>query len=174
VKTMLEVGRKTPPARMRVNLRPIVEEVVTLAKSQKESVRIELTQEEEIWGDVDPRQIRQVLWNVIRNAIQFSPEGGAVHIALKRASQEAIVEISDEGPGIPEKEREAIFDMFFSKRPSGFGLGLALSRQIVEAHGGHIEVLDRKPHGSRFVIRIPDLPSKTPSLTLGPTPHAAQ
>jgi two-component system sensor histidine kinase ChvG len=105
----------------------------------------------------------RVIDNIVDNAISFSPSGGLVEIAAARIGDEVIVDIEDEGPGVPEGARGAIFNRFHSMRPEGeafgrhSGLGLAIAKAIVEGHDGRIEVEDRRDgrSGARFVIRFP-------------------
>jgi two-component system, OmpR family, sensor histidine kinase ChvG len=116
-------------------------------------------------------RLGQVFRNIIANAISFSPPGGTIRIAAHRrkdAARGGVVEITfeDEGPGIPEDKREAIFERFYSERPKGekfgthSGLGLSISRQIIDAHGGTIAAencrdANGEVRGARFVIRLP-------------------
>jgi two-component system sensor histidine kinase ChvG len=111
-------------------------------------------------------RLGQVLRNVIANAVSFSPPGGTIRVAARRRSGVVQIEIEDQGPGIPDDKLEAIFDRFYSERPSGekygthSGLGLSISRQIVNAHGGSITAENRRDSGgrvtgARFIIRLP-------------------
>jgi two-component system sensor histidine kinase ChvG len=113
--------------------------------------------------------IGQVLRNLLANAISFSPRGGAIRITLKRTQREAEVSVEDDGPGVPPDKLEAVFDRFYSLRPQGepfgmhSGLGLSISKQIVEAHGGHLWAENRvgsakgvkSIRGARFVFTLP-------------------
>jgi two-component system sensor histidine kinase ChvG len=108
-------------------------------------------------------RLARVLDNVVDNAISFSPPGGLVEIAATAVGSRIIVSIEDEGPGVPEDSRDAIFNRFHSMRPEGedfgrhSGLGLAIAKAIVEGHDGRIGVEDRhdgRP-GARFVISFP-------------------
>ncbi len=108
-------------------------------------------------------RLERMLTNLIDNAVSFSPPNGLVEIAATRADDEIIIRISDDGPGVPEAEREAIFRRFHSERPSSenfgkhSGLGLAIARTIIEGHHGRIRVRDRvdgKP-GACFEIAMP-------------------
>ena len=108
-------------------------------------------------------RLERVFENLIDNAISFSPDGGVIAIAAAVVDEEIEVRIDDEGPGVPEEEREAVFRRFQSIRPSGeafgqhSGLGLAIARTIVEGHGGGITVEQRTDRvtGARFVVRLP-------------------
>jgi two-component system, OmpR family, sensor histidine kinase ChvG len=108
----------------------------------------------------------QVFRNLIANAISFSPPGATIHIAAKREGDWLAVTIEDEGPGIPEGKLEAIFDRFYTERPAGekfgthSGLGLSISKQIVEAHRGIIRAENRRGVdgsiiGACFIVRLP-------------------
>ena len=91
----------------------------------------------------------QVWRNLISNAVSFSPPGGSIRIAAARDGERVRVTVADDGPGIPTGKLTAIFDRFYSERPEGekfgthSGLGLSISKQIVEAHGGHIAAENR-------------------------------
>ena len=111
-------------------------------------------------------RLGQVFRNLIGNAASFSPPGGAVNLAARREDDWILVEVADEGPGIPPGSLENVFNRFYSERPSGekfgthSGLGLSISRQIIEAHGGEIWAENRiggrgQVLGARFLIRLP-------------------
>ena len=110
----------------------------------------------------EPGRLARAIDNLIDNAISFSPPGGLVEIAATHVDDEIRIRIEDEGPGVPEEQREAIFNRFHSVRPhaEGFGrhsgLGLAIARAIVEGHDGVIDVTDRDdaPSGARFTITL--------------------
>jgi two-component system sensor histidine kinase ChvG len=103
----------------------------------------------------------QVFRNLIVNAVSFSPPGGIIRVSATREGGVVVVEVEDTGPGIPENRYEEIFDRFYSERPSGekfgthSGLGLSISRQIVNAHGGTIRAENRAEGGARFIVRLP-------------------
>jgi len=108
-------------------------------------------------------RLERVFENLIENAISFSPDGGVVTIALSNDGSDFIARVEDEGPGVPEEARDAIFRRFQSIRPQNeefgkhSGLGLAIARTIVDAHQGSIAVESRddRPSGARFLIRLP-------------------
>jgi two-component system sensor histidine kinase ChvG len=108
-------------------------------------------------------RLERVIANLVDNAISFSPDGGVVAIASRREGDMLEVRVEDEGPGVPEEAREAIFRRFHSVRPKAeefgqhSGLGLAIARTIVEGHQGHIGVEGREDRlsGARFVVRLP-------------------
>ncbi|WP_141734886.1 sensor histidine kinase [Oligoflexus tunisiensis] len=108
----------------------------------------------------DPTRIGQVLNNLLSNAIKYSPEGGAIEVDLACQDGSALISVTDQGLGISPDECAQIFEPF-RRSPStrenipGVGLGLSVSRRIVEAHGGNIEVRSQKGAGSTFIIRLP-------------------
>jgi two-component system sensor histidine kinase ChvG len=114
----------------------------------------------------------RVLDNLIDNAVSFSPDGGLVQIIATVADDQVLVAVEDEGPGVPESEREHIFRRFHSVRPEGeafgkhSGLGLAIARSIVEGHQGHIAIGDREDarDGARFVVRLPMAVARDPGI----------
>ena len=110
-------------------------------------------------------RLAQVLRNIIDNAISFSPDGGVVVIVVEGVGDRVQLRVDDDGPGIPPDNREDIFRRFYSERPEGeafgrhSGLGLAISRTIVDAHGGSIEAVNREVQGriagARFLVSLP-------------------
>jgi signal transduction histidine kinase len=97
----------------------------------------------------------QVLLGLLSNAGQAVPAGGSVTVAARAAADAVELAVSDDGPGIPADIRSRIFEPFFTTRPRGTGLGLAVVRQIVEAHGGSIDVGERAGGGACFTVRLP-------------------
>ena len=109
----------------------------------------------------DASKLRQVLVNLVDNAIKYSPEGGDVEIKLDSVNGECLIEVADEGLGIPSSERERIFDKFYRLDPQqsrgvgGSGLGLYICRELVERMNGRLEVDSEPGKGSRFRVRLP-------------------
>jgi signal transduction histidine kinase/DNA-binding NarL/FixJ family response regulator/ligand-binding sensor domain-containing protein len=109
----------------------------------------------------DPELIDKAISNLVGNALKFSPAGGTVRVELSREGEEAVLRVLDGGPGVPEAERSRIFERLFQVDRSdrrvhgGAGLGLALSREVVELHGGRIGVDGRAAGGSAFWLRLP-------------------
>ena len=111
-------------------------------------------------------RLGQVVRNLLSNAMSFGLPGSAIHVTIDVVDGWAALVVEDDGPGVPEEAREAIFQRFYSARPEGeafgnhSGLGLSISRQIVEAHGGKIRAENRYDHersivGARFVVKMP-------------------
>ena len=110
--------------------------------------------------DADERRVRQIVFNLLSNAVKFTPEGGSIVVSTERAVGEVRVAVSDTGPGVPPEDRERIFEEFQQtmvgvQQREGTGLGLALSKKLVELHGGRIFVESELGNGSRFVFTLP-------------------
>lgn len=109
----------------------------------------------------DPRRISQVLDNLLSNARHVTPEGGHITVRVSNQATEVQVEVTDSGPGIPQADRERIFERFtrlngtFSSAPDGNGLGLAIARGIATAHTGTLTCADPAGNGARFLLRLP-------------------
>ncbi|WP_456433168.1 sensor histidine kinase [Thermosulfuriphilus sp.] len=103
----------------------------------------------------DRRKILQALLNILDNAFRVTPHGGRIEITLKKGREIAEIEVSDTGPGIPEGEIPKIFKRFYRRNPSGRGIGLALTKAYIEAHGGQIKVSSRLGIGTVFSISLP-------------------
>ncbi len=109
----------------------------------------------------DARLIVQVILNLLDNAVKYTPEGTLIRISTRESGEQVMVEVADEGPGIPPEEKEHIFDLFYTggnprgDGRRGLGLGLALCQSIMEAHGGRIRVRDNEPRGTVFELIFP-------------------
>jgi signal transduction histidine kinase len=108
----------------------------------------------------DERRLRQVVFNLLSNAVKFTPEGGSIVVASARVDGEVHVSVTDTGPGIVAEERELIFEEFHQtdvgvQQREGTGLGLAVSKRLVELHGGRIWVESDRGNGSSFVFTLP-------------------
>ena len=105
--------------------------------------------------EIDTDQVRQVLVNIITNAVQAMPEGGKLTIGARAVDNFLQVEITDTGVGIPEDAIEKVFDPLYTTRAKGIGLGLAVCQSIIERHEGHIEVASKMRKGTTFTVRLP-------------------
>ena len=103
----------------------------------------------------DPDQLKQAVDNLLRNAIDASPDGGRVRLEARRDGPDHVIDVVDEGPGIPAHLVPKIFDLYFTTKADGTGVGLAVTHQIVEAHQGRIEVDSPPGRGTRMRVRIP-------------------
>jgi len=154
---MLFFARPHRPARREIRLDRVVEDSVMMFLPMMESRRIRIERalfECEINGD--PELLKQVLMNIIINAIQSMPDGGRVGIEMHRCDGSVVVDVSDSGVGIKHEHMERIFDPFFSTKDTGTGLGLAIASKIMQAHGGYIKVRSEEGKGSTFSLYFPD------------------
>lgn len=109
-----------------------------------------------LMADMDARLMVQVIINIVNNAIKYTPDGSRITLSARKSHQTVVVEIADDGPGIPDAAKEKLFDMFYTNGKErgdgrrGLGLGLSLCRSIVKAHGGTIEAVDNDPQGTIF------------------------
>jgi len=103
----------------------------------------------------DANQLKQAFLNIINNAIQSMPEGGTVTVKTQQLGQHILVTITDTGHGIPEEVMDKLFVPFFTTRKTGSGLGLAVTRRIIENHGGRIDIESGVGRGTSFIITLP-------------------
>lgn len=111
---------------------------------------------------IDGRRIEQVLLNLLSNASKFTPEGRRITISLEEGEKDAVISVSDEGPGIPEAERALVFEPFYrgrsADRAQGSGLGLTIAKALVERHAGRIWLESKLGEGSTFFVSLPKEP----------------
>lgn len=118
---------------------------------EEKKIRLEI-KGEPLSIEADEQMLRQVLFNLVLNAIQALGEGGEIQIAAQRQNAEAVLEIRDNGPGVPPERRREIFKPYFTTQQKGTGLGLAIVQQIILAHGWEIECVGNEPKGAIFRI----------------------
>ena len=145
----------------RIDLAMLLDEQAQLYAAQSPKHRLEVALEERpLTVRGDPGRLAQVVGNLLSNAIKYSPEGGTVALAAKRSGDGVRVIVRDEGLGIPADQQSRIFTKFFrgdvgATGITGTGLGLAVSREIVEAHGGRIGFDSDPGTGSTFWLELP-------------------
>ena len=145
-----------------LSLKPLIESVLADHKVAALARQLELEivlQPVEIDGD--RAKLQTLIDNLVSNAIKFSPEKGCVRIRLEQQGEQAIIEVADSGPGIPEEERRRVFDAFYQGSSSasmhvrGTGLGLSIAREYAQAHEGYIEVIDIDGPGACLRVVLP-------------------
>jgi signal transduction histidine kinase len=146
-----------------VELAPLVDETIEAMRPEAGAKGVEIRSQlgqEPLPARADPEKIQRVLFNLIRNAIRHTPADGSVTVKGKVAREAIEIEIADTGDGIPAEEREQVFEAFFrggadaSRHSDGAGLGLAVSRAIVETHGGRIWLVPAE-QGTRVRFSLP-------------------
>jgi signal transduction histidine kinase len=146
-----------------VDLKRVVEECVETSSPAADAKGIELNASMERVPKLqgDRTRLAQVLDNLVSNALKFTPSGGRVEVRLKAVNGDAVLEVEDDGLGIPEEEQEQLFERFFrSSRATesaipGTGLGLTITKAIVERHGGQIEIESAEDAGTTVRVRLP-------------------
>lgn len=158
VQDMLDFARPLQLHRSRESIDQILEESVTIVQAVAEEKGVILRN---AWkGPVppvclDPLRIKQVFLNLLLNAVQASPEGETVRVNCRRGGAKLMIDITDHGCGIPVEKRQEIFVPFFTTKKDGTGLGLCIVKKIVEAHEGHLEILDNSEKGLTFRVVLP-------------------
>ena len=128
-------------------------------QSAEHTIRV-ISSDDLILAKVDAKLMVQVVINIVDNAVKYTPPGSTIVISTEKRKDKVIVKIADDGPGIPDEAKPRIFDMFYtgagkiadSRR--SLGLGLALCKSIIDAHGGTLSVSDNKPHGAVFTFTL--------------------
>jgi signal transduction histidine kinase len=140
------------------DLRKVVGDVLTLAADELSTRNVTLVSQmppNPLMANIDADLLKQAVLNVILNGAQSMPDGGKLEVALEEDRRTAILRISDEGSGIPDEIREKIFDLYFTTKSDGSGIGLAMTYRILQLHHGNIEVQSKTGRGTEFLMRIP-------------------
>jgi PAS domain S-box-containing protein len=156
-------GRGLRVAFVELDLTKLTEDAVHAIQTSATVAGVILTMEpgEEVPIFGDPTRLHQLFGNLLSNAIKFSPRGGRVHVAVDSTDAYARVQVMDEGPGIPEGERDQLFERFYRLASSneagvpGTGLGLAIAKSVAEAHEGFVDIADTPGWSTTFRVFIP-------------------
>jgi signal transduction histidine kinase/CheY-like chemotaxis protein len=182
IEDLLDVSRMIS-GKLKLNLRPVdlgpiahaALEIIRPAAEAKR-ITVEAEVEERTVVRADPARIQQIMWNLLSNAVKFTPEGGRVSMVVSRDGGRVRIEVVDTGRGIPADFLPYVFDRFrqvdgtSSRREGGLGLGLAISRQLVEMHGGTIRAESAgEDRGAVFCVELPALDAENTVSTSGPS-----
>jgi signal transduction histidine kinase len=154
----LNFANPRSPRMQRTNLDELLASVISLASHKAEESHIRLTHRREAMEEevaCDPEQLKQVLLNLVINAIEASPAGSEMRLATSMNNGKAIIEVEDHGSGITEEAAARIFDPFFTTKPKGTGLGLAISSKIVSQHNATLSFHGNASGGTTFRIELP-------------------
>jgi two-component system NtrC family sensor kinase len=154
----LSVARQQPLRLQMEDLTELVGDAVAFMRRYLESHRVICRMDvEQGLPEVpaDEAQLKQALFNLLRNATEAMPDGGEIHVHLNTEPDSLVVTVDDTGPGIPAEVRTRLFEPFYTTKDHGTGLGLAITFRIIQQHGGTIECLQRSEGGTRFVLRLP-------------------
>lgn len=155
--TRLESGKLTLE-REPADLAALVAQVVAVAQTWSERHSMSVVAPPSLEAVIDPLRLEQVLTNLLDNAVKYCPDGGPIEVTLIRVDEGTVeLAVRDHGPGIPDGQRGQIFERFYQApgAGSGLGLGLYVSRQIVELHGGELHADCPPDGGTRFAVRLP-------------------
>jgi len=165
-------ARQLSLRRRSVDLAVLCQESVDAMKvwTDERKVSTSVRVEGETTAAVDPDRLRQVVQNLLHNAVRFTPAGGQATVIVKEETVDqgrwVTVEVEDGGPGIPAEDLSRIFEPFYRVVPSrsrasgGTGMGLAVVKLLVEVHGGSVRAENRPAGGSRFIVQLPASPAK--------------
>ncbi len=160
ISNLLDYARPRTEERGRLDLGEMVTEIARIFEQERRTkeVRLQLHAQDGVWVEAASGQMQQVLWNLLRNAVDAMPEGGTIYVATAQKNAqpaEAILMVRDTGVGIARDDLDHIFEPFFSRKTGGTGLGLATTARIVEDHKGTIDVLSQPGKGTTFTVRLP-------------------
>jgi heavy metal sensor kinase len=138
--------------------RTVAEDLEVLADEKGQRIVLD---EDTVYAQVDPRLLRQAVLNILDNAIRYSPEGMPIRVAVRRRAGTAVLEVTDQGPGIAPEHQERVFERFYrvdlarSRETGGAGLGLSIAQWAVQANGGTIELESQAGAGTCFRVCLP-------------------
>ena len=162
VQTLVDFSRPVELQLKEQDLRRIVSGVLMLASAELETHNVRVSShmpERPLTAKVDADLIKQAILNVVLNGAQAMSQGGDLHVTLREDGRMAAIEISDSGSGIPDDIRAKIFDLYFTTRKDGSGIGLAMTYRIIQLHNGSIDVQSEQNIGSTFTLKLPLLAS---------------
>ncbi len=144
-----------------VRIRPVIEEVAKLVRplAQRKGVQLQLDADETAVTRADPDKLKQILLNLVENAVKFSEPEASVRVRARADARTACVTVEDDGPGIAPADEPHLFERFYrgqgAQRASGSGLGLAIARNLARLHGGDVTLESVARRGSTFALRLP-------------------
>ncbi|MBA3973132.1 MAG: hypothetical protein C0504_02810 [Candidatus Solibacter sp.] len=158
VRTFLDFTRPVEIETAEVDLGVLVDETIGVLKPEALSSLVDVRWSKPT-GPVlirgDAGLLKQAVWNVCRNALEAMPGGGALSVETFREGADAFIRISDTGPGVAAGDREKVFQLYYSTKPQGSGIGLAMTFRAVQLHGGSIEIGSAAGGGAAFDMRLP-------------------
>ncbi len=158
VQTLVDFSRPVELQLREQDLRQVIGDVLALAAEELSTHNVTLESSfpsNPLVANVDADLLKQAALNVIQNGAQAMPHGGRLRVVLEENKKTAVLRIADEGAGIPDEIREKIFDLYFTTKSEGSGIGLAMTYRILQLHHGSVEVESNVDRGTEFVLRIP-------------------
>jgi signal transduction histidine kinase len=158
VKTFLNFTKPVEMKLEEADIRPLLQDVIDAARPSilraGVELRVDLPSEFPSLL-VDQQLIHQAVLNLLLNASEFTPRGGRITLALRRSGESAIISVADSGKGISSENQKKIFQLFFTTRPGGSGIGLANTFRFVQLHNGQIEFESELGRGTTFRVELP-------------------
>jgi len=156
---VLNLARSADPQMGEVNAREVMEEVALLVRIKLSAAKIRLSlhfpEKKTIWIRGDRSQLEQAVLNLVLNAQEAMGEGGCLKLTAIKRGDEVVLSVEDSGKGMEKEVTDRLFEPFLSRRPGGTGLGMALVRRTVEAHGGALRIQSKAGKGTRVEMRLP-------------------
>ena len=156
IEQFLSFARK-PKVKLNIeNLSDILSKTVELisAEADHKNIRINKQIENSITANIDSDQMQQVFINILKNSLQAVEETGTITVTLRKLSNEILIEVADTGRGIAKENLSKIFNLYYSTKPDGTGIGLSIVNQIISEHNGRIEVDSEPGKGTKVRISL--------------------
>jgi len=163
VQTLVDFTRPVELRLIETDLGKLVDDVVILASpaAEQNQVHLERTGQEPLRTRIDVDLVKQAVLNIVINGVQAMPDGGTMRLGMRRDGDNALLTIRDEGQGIPEDIRDKVFNLYFTTKKGGSGIGLAMAYRVVQLHHGSLEFQSNAGEGTTFYLRFPLIESTT-------------
>jgi signal transduction histidine kinase len=158
VQTLVDFTRPVDLRLVEIDLNRLVSDVVMLASpdAEKHKVRIERqASQEPLPARIDADLVKQAILNIVLNGVQAMPEGGKLQITTRREGDGGLITVWDQGPGIPPDIHDKVFNLYFTTKKDGSGIGLAMAYRVVQLHHGSVEFTSIAGNGTTFYLRLP-------------------
>jgi signal transduction histidine kinase len=158
VQTLVDFSRPVELKLIEQDLRPVIQDVLSLAAEELSTHHVDLVSRlpaKPLIAKIDVDLLKQAVLNVVLNGAQAMPQGGKLELVLEEEGRSAVLRVIDEGPGIPDEILGKIFDLYFTTKSEGSGIGLAMTYRILQFHHGSVEVQSKIGCGAEFQLRIP-------------------
>jgi PAS domain S-box-containing protein len=167
VQTLVDFTRPVELRLEEVDLRTLMDEVVMLAEPEAAQHGVTVTEDnapEPLSVHVDSDLVKQAILNVVLNGVQAMPGGGTLNISLERQDGTAVVEVRDQGTGIPPELRDKIFNLYFTTKQKGSGIGLAMTYRVMQLHNGSVDFQSQEGQGTTFYLVLPLAETRSDSV----------
>ena len=164
VQTLVDFTRPVELRLAEMDLRKLVDDVVMLASPAAEQNQVHIERQEgqeALPARIDSDLVKQAVLNIVINGVQAMPDGGTLMLALRRDGENALLTVQDQGQGIPEEIRDKVFNLYFTTKKGGSGIGLAMAYRVVQLHHGSLEFDSIAGRGTTFYLRFPLLETTT-------------